>query len=63
MDDRLLTTGQVADYLGIPVSTLYQWRYHGTAPRAIKVGKHTRYRRSDVEVWLTAHEHDPKSAA
>lgn len=54
MDQPLMTTQQVADHLGVPVATLYQWRHQGTAPRALKVGKHVRYRRSDVEAWVTA---------
>lgn len=53
--DRLMTTAEVAEYLGIPVSTLYQWRYRGTAPPAAKLGKHTRYRRSDVDAWVAEH--------
>lgn len=47
-----MTTADVAEYLQMPVSTLYQWRYRGTAPRAITVGKHTRYRKADVDAWL-----------
>ena len=56
MDEHLMTTEQVADFLSVPVSTLYAWRYRRTAPRAIRVGKHTRYRRTDVEAWLVEHE-------
>ena len=35
-------------------SFLRLWRQalYGTGPRAIKVGKHIRYRTSDVEQWL-----------
>jgi excisionase family DNA binding protein len=54
----LLTPDQVCAHLGIPKATLYQWRYRGTAPRAIKVGKHTRYRRADVDAWVEAHADD-----
>lgn len=49
---RLLRTPEVSEWLGIPVSTLYQWRYRGVGPRAIRVGRHLRYRPSDVEAWL-----------
>ncbi len=49
---RLLDIDEVADYLGIPKNTLYKWRVDGKGPRAIKVGKHLRFRRSDVETWL-----------
>lgn len=50
--DPLWTPRQVADYLGIPVQTLYDWRCKGQGPRAFKIGKHLRYRESDVLAWL-----------
>ena len=42
----------VSAYLGVPVGTLYQWRYTGTGPKAYRLGKHLRYRQADVEAWL-----------
>ncbi|WP_435589785.1 helix-turn-helix transcriptional regulator [Micromonospora aurantiaca (nom. illeg.)] len=48
----LATAEQVADYLGVPVATLYQWRYRNLGPRASKVGRHLRYRWADVESWV-----------
>lgn len=53
-----LTTGQVAEYLSVPVSTLYQWRHRGLGPRAARVGRHLRYRRSDVDRWVEQHMSD-----
>jgi excisionase family DNA binding protein len=47
---------EVADYLGVPVKTLYQWRYAGKGPRVIRCGKHLRYRWSDVDSWLDAQD-------
>lgn len=49
---RLLSTDEVARLLVVPVTTLYTWRYKGTGPRAFRVGKHLRYRLSDVMEWL-----------
>ncbi len=49
----------LADYLDVPVKTVYQWRHQGTGPIGIKVGRHVRYRRSEVERWLDA-QADPK---
>ena len=40
--------------LHIPLATLAQWRYRKVGPPWIRVGRHIRYRRSDVEAWLTA---------
>ncbi len=50
--DRLLTAGELADYLGVPGATLYAWRYRGQGPAGFRVGKHLRYRWSDVECWV-----------
>lgn len=52
ISSRLLSTEEVARILVIPVTTLYTWRYKGTGPRAYRVGKHLRYRLSDVMEWL-----------
>lgn len=43
---------ELANWLGIPVGTLYQWRHRGTGPPALKLGRHLRYRRSETERWL-----------
>jgi excisionase family DNA binding protein len=52
MYDRMLSPTDLASYLGIPVSTIYQWRYQGSGPPGFRVGKHVRFRWSDVEEWL-----------
>jgi excisionase family DNA binding protein len=49
---RVMTTQQVADYLQIPVATIYAWRTTNNGPHAYKVGKHLRFRLSDVDAWL-----------
>lgn len=50
----LAAPAAVAAYLGVPIATLYNWRYRGKGPMSIKVGRNVRYRWSDVEAWLTA---------
>ena len=45
---------QVADYLGVPVGTLYQWRTRGAGPPGRRIGKHLRYKPDDVEAWFDA---------
>jgi excisionase family DNA binding protein len=50
----LASPPEVAAFFGVPLKTVYQWRYAGTGPRAIRVGRHLRYRWSDVEEWLEA---------
>ena len=50
--DRLLTPNEVADVLQVPAGTLPQWRYLGRGPRYVKIGRHVRYRPTDVEHWI-----------
>jgi excisionase family DNA binding protein len=49
---QLLTPEQLADECQVPVSTIYRWNYTKTGPAPCRVGKHVRYRRSDVDAWL-----------
>ncbi|MBT4477320.1 MAG: helix-turn-helix domain-containing protein [Actinobacteria bacterium] len=54
-----------ANYLQVPKATIYSWRYHGTAPPAVKLGRHLRWKPEDVEAWLVertstgSHSSDP----
>ncbi len=52
MIDNLMTVEAVAEYLGVPMATVYAWNSRGLGPKRYRLGKHVRYRRSDVEVWL-----------
>ena len=51
--DRLLSVQDLADYLGVPVATIYTWRYHRKGPPGFRVGRHLRFRQSDVEAWIS----------
>lgn len=61
--DDWFTPEELADHLKIPVGTIYAWRYKGTGPRGSKVGRHVRFRRSDVDAWLDQHADGPRPAA
>ena len=50
--DELLSPQDLADYLDVPLNTIYRWRHRGGGPTAFRVGKHLRYRRNDVEQWI-----------
>ena len=50
--DRLLTVDDLAEYLEIPVATVYAWRYRQKGPPGFRVGRHLRFRWSDVERWI-----------
>jgi excisionase family DNA binding protein len=52
--DRLWTVQQLAEFLGVPVATLYQWRTKRYGPTGLRIGKHIRYRPADVERWLSS---------
>lgn len=49
---KLMTINDVAEYLGIPRNTLYQWRTKGYGPRGVRMGKYVRYRPDDIETWI-----------
>lgn len=50
--DRLWTIHDVSAFLGVPVGTLYQWRYLQGGPPAYRVGRHIRYDPAAVRAWL-----------
>lgn len=60
---EFLSPEELATYLGIPIGTVYRWRGHGEGPRGLKLGRHVRYRRGDVEAWLEARADQPSPAA
>ena len=49
---RLWTVQDVAEFLGVPVRTLYDWRCKRYGPRARRVGKYLRYDADDVRRWF-----------
>ncbi|HUF96150.1 MAG TPA: helix-turn-helix domain-containing protein [Acidimicrobiia bacterium] len=51
-DDRLLSVEELADYLEVPVKTIYTWRHRNTGPKGFRVGKHVRFRWHDVQSWV-----------
>ncbi|HEY6794235.1 MAG TPA: helix-turn-helix domain-containing protein [Kineosporiaceae bacterium] len=54
MPERLWSVQDVADYLGVPVKTVYQWRSTGYGPPARRVGKYLRYKPAEVIAWFDA---------
>lgn len=43
---------QAADYLGMKVTTLRQWRHLSRGPIYLKIGRSVRYRREDLDAFL-----------
>jgi excisionase family DNA binding protein len=54
MNDKLWGIKDVAEYLDIPLQTLYQWRSRGYGPPGIRLGRHVKYRPDDVRAWVAA---------
>ena len=50
----LWTPNDVAEFLCVPVATLYQWRSRGIGPPARRVGRHLRYHLDAVRAWFDA---------
>jgi excisionase family DNA binding protein len=50
--DTLMTPRELAEYLGVPLATVYRWRYLAEGPMGFRIGRHVRYRRADVEAWV-----------
>ncbi|WP_259363312.1 helix-turn-helix domain-containing protein [Microbacterium esteraromaticum] len=57
--EPLLDVGELAAYLGVPVSSVYDWRARGLGPRAYRFGKHLKFALSDVRTWIEQ-QRDPE---
>lgn len=49
--ERHLSPRDLAERYGLPVQTVYGWRVYHRGPRAMRIGKHLRYRLADVLAW------------
>jgi excisionase family DNA binding protein len=56
--DEWISIAQLADEFGIPVRTIYNWRSQGKGPRGHSIGRHVRFKRSDVDRWAEAQADD-----
>lgn len=50
--NKLMNTKQLAEYLGVSISAIMQYRAKGTGPRYVKLGQLVRYTKADVDEWL-----------
>ena len=49
---RLWKVGETAEFLGVPVSTLYYWSYLGEGgPPILRIGRSLRYDPRSVMAW------------
>jgi excisionase family DNA binding protein len=49
--EGLWSTDGVADYLGVPASTVRYWVWMGIGPKSMKIGRYRRFKARDVEKW------------
>jgi predicted DNA-binding transcriptional regulator AlpA len=54
---RLLDEKELAERLGVSVSTVRHWRYTYQGPPVQKVGRSVRYDIGEVEAWLAEQKH------
>lgn len=52
LERRFLSPEQVAGLIGVPVSTLAQWRYRGRGIPFLRIERLVRYDLADVEAYL-----------
>jgi predicted DNA-binding transcriptional regulator AlpA len=55
-EDRWWTVEDVARYFQVPPKTVHTWRYTRTGPRGVKIGRHVRFRESEIHRWETERE-------
>ncbi len=60
--EPLISAQDLADYLGVPTATVYTWRHRRLGPPGFRVGKHLRYRRRDVEEWISGRLEESQGA-
>lgn len=49
-----MSARDLAGELGVPLRTVYHWHAEGTGPKAHRFGRHLRFRREDVDLWVQA---------
>ncbi len=57
--NKLLSTTELAEFLGVPVNTIYKWNYRLQGPPRFKIGKYMRYDLGEVMRWLESHRIRP----
>lgn len=62
--DRLLNEQEAADFLGVSIRTMQNWRHRGGGPSYIKLNSRSvRYQLSDLKAWIEAQKAESTSDA
>jgi excisionase family DNA binding protein len=62
-NEPLLDLEWLSEFIDIPPRTIYNWRLRGEGPPAYRVGRHLRFRRSEVDAWLDSRRDDKGPSA
>lgn len=57
------TPDQVAERYQVSEATLKEWRYKGTGPAYVRLGRHVRYPAKDIEEWERQREQESAARA
>jgi len=57
----MLTPGEVAEYLKVPIETVWRWCRNGTLP-AVKIGKYWRVPRGKLDAFIEAELQEKREA-
>jgi hypothetical protein len=60
LGDEMLSLQEACRLLRVPEGTLRYWRHLGAGPRSFKIGRHVRYWRTDLILWLTEQTDRPQ---
>lgn len=63
LGDEMLTIEEVSDLIRVPINTLRYWRHLGSGPRSFRLGRHIRYWKTDVVLWVTDQASRPQHGA
>jgi hypothetical protein len=61
LGDEMLSLQEACALLRVPGGTLRYWRHLGAGPRSFKIGRHVRYWRTDLILWLTEQTNRPQN--
>ncbi|HID85927.1 MAG TPA: DNA-binding protein [Anaerolineae bacterium] len=62
INNEMLTPREVAEYLKVPIQTIWRWCRTGTLP-AVKIGKYWRIPRNELEAFIkTSANRGPQAA-
>jgi excisionase family DNA binding protein len=50
--EPLLSIEELAEYLDVPVATIYDWRVDGKGPCAVRIGRRVKFSISDINAWI-----------